>query len=304
MAATPGASETTSTRRDVDETALHRMVRRLRDAPEPPWLHGEAARRLAERLAIVKLLPAQVLEWWPGLGGGNAELRRAYPAARVVAVEPQAQVEAPAPWWSPRRWAAGPAALAEDEVPAAQAQLVWANMMLHAVADPMGLMRRWQRALAVDGFLMFTTLGPGTLPQLRRLYASRGWGVPMAQLVDMHDLGDMLVQAGFADPVMDQEVLTLSWARAQEALDELRSMGGNAAPERMPGLRTPHWHHALVDALASLAADHPQRRVQLDFELVYGHAFKPAPRARVAAHSTVALDDMRAMVRAGRGRKP
>ena len=190
------------------------MVRRLSAAKEPPWLHGEVARRMAERLAIVKLQPAQVLDWWPRVGGGAAALVAASKQARVRAVESEPEAPAAAPWWSVRRWAPAPAPLREDDVPDASAQLVWANMMLHALADPLVAMRRWQRALQVDGFLMFSTLGPGTLPQLRKIYAAQGWGPPMGPLVDMHDLGDMLVQAGFADPVMDQEIVTLTWASA------------------------------------------------------------------------------------------
>ena len=67
------------------------------------------------------------------------------------------------------------------------------------------LFERWQRALAVDGFVMFSCLGPGTLRELRALYARLGWRAPAQDFIDMHDLGDMLVHAGFADPVMDQE---------------------------------------------------------------------------------------------------
>ena len=55
------------------------------------------------------------------------------------------------------------------------AQLVWANMMLHAARDPAALVARWQRALAVDGFLMFSCLGPDTLRELRAAYAAMGW---------------------------------------------------------------------------------------------------------------------------------
>jgi malonyl-CoA O-methyltransferase len=279
------------------------MGRRLRAAPQPPWLHGEVARRMAERLAIVKLQPEQILDWWPQVGGGTAALAAASRRSRVQAVDSEFVAPAPAAWWSSRRWAPPPAPLREDAVPDATAQLVWANMMLHAVADPPAVMRQWQRALQVDGFLMFSTLGPGTLPQMRRIYAASGWGVPMGPLVDMHDLGDMLVQSGFADPVMDQEIVTLTWANAAEALAELRTLGSNVATQRHQGLRTPRWHRRLKQALETQAKQATSGRVALDFEIVYGHAFKPAPRARMGPESTVALDDMRAMVRAGHGRK-
>jgi malonyl-CoA O-methyltransferase len=173
-------------------------------------------------------------------------------------------------------------------------------MMLHTVTDPALQMQRWRRALAVDGFLMFSTLGPDTLAGLRALYSESGWGSAHAAFTDMHDLGDMLVEAGFADPVMDQERLTLTWATPEALLGELRTLGANADPSRFEGLRTPRWRSRLLAALRERAAG--DGRIALEFELIYGHAFNPAPRAMVAGETHVALDDLRAMVRSGRRR--
>lgn len=170
-------------------------------------------------------------------------------------------------------------------------------MALHAEADPAVTIGHWHRALAVDGFLMFSTLGPGSLPELRSLYAARGWGPPMAPLVDMHDLGDMLVAAGFADPVMDQELIVLTWADAQAALNELRSLGGNVDPARVTGLRTPRWRARLLQALQDTARQRADGRIALTFEVAYGHAFRPPARAAVAPESRVDLADFQAMAR-------
>ena len=259
---------------------------------------------MGERLSIVKRTPTVVLDWWASLGGGAPVLQAAYPQARRLALEPvRAAAAAPAatPWWSPKRWAREPeAAVPQDDLPDGQAQLLWANMMLQASTDPIQTMRRWHRALAVDGFLMFSTLGPGTLPELRSLYARSGWGPPFAPLVDMHDLGDMLVAAGFADPVMDQETVVLTWADAGSALSELRSLGANVDPDRLPGLRTPRWQRRLEAALQADAAARGEARVALSFEIVYGHAFKPVPRAKVASETRVGVEDLRTMARSAR----
>jgi malonyl-CoA O-methyltransferase len=188
----------------------------------------------------------------------------------------------------------------DDQPIAPPAQLLWANMMLHAVKDPPALLERWQKALSAGGFVMFSCFGPDTLRELRALYARLGWPAPSIAFVDMHDLGDMLVQAGFADPVMDQETLTLTWADPHALLAELRSLGGNASPDRFQGLRTPRWKKTLERELMALAG--PDGRLRLSFEVAYGHAFKAAPRLRADAPTTVSLDDMRAMVRSGRGK--
>jgi malonyl-CoA O-methyltransferase len=117
----------------------------------------------------------------------------------------------------------------------------------------------------------------------------------MADFVDMHDLGDMLVHAGFADPVMDQEVLTLTWDDPEALLRELHGLGANASPDRFAGLRTPRWRERLLAGLREMAS--PDGRIHLQFEVAYGHAFKAVPRVPLSAETTVSLDDMRTMVR-------
>jgi malonyl-CoA O-methyltransferase len=291
--------------RPVQAAALAGIVRRLSASSEAPWLHGEVARRMAERLELIRLQPRSVVDWWSFNGASQALLRRAYPQARLLRVEAdQGLLQRGRPgsdtrWWVPRRWAAQDSgAVAPHEVEPARAELLWANMMLHLVADPQAVMHQWQRALAIGGFLMFSSFGPGSLPGLREVYARRGWPVPHAPFVDMHDLGDMLVHAGFADPVMDQEILTLTWADAPALLRELRSLGANADPRRAAGLRTRRWREQLCAELEGLKA--PDGRLQLEFEVVYGHAFRAPPKPRIEARTTLALDEMRAMVRAPR----
>jgi malonyl-CoA O-methyltransferase len=300
------ASTASSHPRALDTRAVQRAVRRMAQGAEPPWLHAEAARRMAEKLPMIRRTPEAVLQWSGFLGASDALLREAYPKAQQLVVEPAPELraraaQASAPWWSPRRWAGAAnaaAPLGEEAVTPGAVQLLWSNMALHGHADPTALLAQWHRALAVDGFLMFSTFGPGTLAELRALYRERGWGSPMAEFVDMHDLGDMLVAAGFADPVMDQEVVRLNWADAAAALAELRGLGVNADPGRVTGLRTPRWRQRLVEALQALSD--VDGRPALSFELVYGHAFKAAPRPRVAERTEVGLDEMRQMVRSRR----
>lgn len=299
--ALPAPGET-SDGRPVDPRALRRVAERLQRQPQPPWLHGEVARRMAERLGIVRNQPAVVVDWGAHLGASSSLLRSAYPRARVVAVE-----SGPAPigvrsdqrrrWWSlGQRGAARPDTLLEGDVSEGLAGLLWANMVLHGRADPLVQFQAWHRCLMVDGFLMFSTFGPGTLPELRALYRRHGWGEAMAPLVDMHDLGDMLVQAGFADPVMDQETVTLTWPDAVAALAELRGLGGNASRARHAGLRTPRWRDSLVRALQPGEAG-SGLPVRLSFEVVYGHAFKAAPKVRLEAETRVSVQDMQRMIR-------
>ncbi len=280
--------------------AVDAALRRMARAPAPPWLHAEVARRMAERLGWIRVQPQRIVDWWSFLGAGGELLDRAYPKAQRVVVEPTAGlVERSAALHRPRWWSARRVEVhGEGETIDGGAQLVWANMMLHAVRNPPALLAHWESLLAADGFVMFSCLGPGSLRGLADLYARLGWPEPMAGFVDMHDLGDMLVHAGFADPVMDQETLVLTWPDATALLAELRGLGANASPDRPAGLRTPRWKARLADALGGLAG--PDGRLRLELEVAYGHAFKAAPRMRADAPTTVSLDDMRALVRAGR----
>jgi malonyl-CoA O-methyltransferase len=294
-----------TTARAIDRAALLRMQQRQALAAEPPWLHGEVARRMAERLAVFKPVPTVIVDWWSRSGAGAELLRAAYPKAQRIRVEPEAvlrQPQAAAPWWSAQRWRAT-GAVAGSAVPDAQAQLLWANMMLHAVADPGALLAQWRQVLSMEGFVMFSTLGPDTLKTLRDVYREAGWGAPHAPFVDMHDLGDMLVRAGFADPVMDQEMLRLTWATPAALLTELRGLGINADPSRQGGLRTPRWRARLEAALAERATrEGADGRIALEFEIVYGHAFNPPPRVAVSGETRLTAADLQRMARTGRTR--
>jgi malonyl-CoA O-methyltransferase len=295
--------------RPVDGVALERARQRLERAPQAPWLHHETARRMADRLVLFKERPRRVLDWWPDAGGSRETLRAALPNAEHHELHtqlPPKTADTRFGWLSKvKRWGGRRAVgstvghLSAADAPLdGVAEMVWANMLLHHVREPAALLRAWHRALTVNGFLMFTTLGPGSLQALTQLYKARGWGQPMGPLVDMHDWGDLLVEAGFADPVMDQEQVTLTWSTPAQALAELRGLGANVHPHRHPGLRTPRWRQNLCEALVQTGSNEGQPgRVCLRFELVYGHAFKPAARLPLAPETRVDVDTLRAALK-------
>lgn len=281
----------------IDPIAAHRWWQTA--LPESPWLHEEVARRMQERLDLIKRQPASWVHWAPVCGGLQAQraLTQRYPkaactvretsAARMAQVANQVQSS----WWTPQRWM-NPQTQLTTELPL-PAQMLWANMSLHMAADPQALMAQWHQALQVDGFLMFSCLGPDTLLELRGLYQSLGWPAPCHEFTDMHDWGDMLVAAGFAEPVMDMERITLTFETPERLLQELRGLGHNLHVGRFSALRGRTWHAQLLRALAS-------RPLQLTFEVVYGHAFKPEPKLTVSAQSEISLDQMRKVLAQGK----
>ncbi len=272
-----------------------------------PWLHEEVARRMAERLAVIRLPVQQWADWEPARGGldGHALVAQHYPNAKCFWVAAQAGKAQAAikkevkPWW--QRWGkAGQASLTEHVTapPDGGVQLVWANMLAHHVPAPQALLGAWHRALAVDGFVLFSCLGPDTLKELRALYARIGWPPPAHEFTDMHDWGDQLVAAGFAEPVMDMETLTLQFDSPERLLAELRELGRNLSVSRFPGLRARRWRDGLLAELnQGLRAAGGDAPLTLTFEVIYGHAIKGAPRHAMAGQTHIALDDMRASLR-------
>lgn len=165
--------------------------------------------------------------------------------------------------------------------------LVWSNLALAAHDDPAAVLREWHRILEVDGLLMFSTLGPDTLKELRAAFASDGFP-HVHPFVDMHDVGDMLVAAGFAQPVIDMEMLTLTYAGVGGLLEDLRRAGAtNAHVARRRGLTGRGIWERARSAYVGRRRD---GRVPASIEVVYGHAWKPAPRTTADGRQIVKFD--------------
>ena len=285
----------------MDPVAAQRWGQQV--AQESPWLHEEVARRMEDRLQWIVRQPASWLHWEPLRGGIQVHdsLVRRYPNAQCTVQEGTAahllsvRRKLQQPWWTAARWKGQGT---EFSLQAKPAQMLWANMALHMQADPEALIRAWHSALETDGFLMFSCLGPDSLRELRTLYAALGWPAPSHDFTDMHDWGDMLVHAGFAEPIMDMEHITLSYSSGETLLAELRSMGRNLHPQRFAGLRTRYWKQQLCLALEQHLRG-TDGRLRLTFEVIYGHAFKPLARMPVRPETRVALDDLRQRLRKG-----
>ncbi len=279
----------------IDPVAAQHWDQLLMDETSP-WLHEEVARRMQERLDWIKLQPERWAHWSPARGGlaGHALVTRRYPSAECYVMEPSVrQMQATRemlrkPWWRTARWT-GSATHFED--PAGESvQMLWANMALHMSADPQHLIQRWHQTLAVDGFLMFSCLGPDSLREIRAVYHRLGWPAPSHEFTDMHDWGDMLVAAGFAEPVLDMERIVLTFATPERLLAELRTLGRNLHPARFPSLRGRGW---LLTLQNELKQESKGDALSLTFEVIYGHALKPKRRLVVQPEMRLSLDEMR-----------
>lgn len=283
----------------LDPVAAKRWQQR--PMPAEVWLHDEVSRRMVERLAWMVNKPKDWLLYLPHFSGAPA-----IQAARVSGAQGQMWWSAPAQqpqvpsqsWWRPR-WLKSrhhtPPTLPPEAHEAVD--LVWANMALHVLPQPQLVMAQWLRQLRVQGFVMASGLGPDSLKELRAVYAAQGWPPPTHNLTDMHDWGDMLVQAGFAEPVMDMERITLAYEDTAKLLSDLRLWGRNLSTQRFQACRGKGHTLALGQALAQHLPRDAQGRMILTLEIVYAHAVKPAPRIPLRPQAQVSLQDMREMLK-------
>ena len=284
----------------LDATAAD-LVARKTSACAGFWLQDEVATRMAQRLPLIKQAPRSWLDWQPMTGGlaAGALVQTAYPKADGVIYQPHSpdlqwvERAQKTPWW--RRWRRPAVTYTSQALE--QAEMVWCNMLLHQHPRPLALMKSWSQSLLPQGFVMFSCLGPDSLKELRSLYADLQWPPPHHSFTDMHDWGDMLLQAGFGQPVMDMERITLTYASAQEALNDLRAWGRNLHPQRFAGLRGRAWREQLCAAMnRRLASASHAGRLVLSFEIIYGHAFKSAVSSPVKPETRVLLQDMKQML--------
>lgn len=249
-------------------------------------LQNEVCQRVLGRLDYIKCRPATVLDAGSGTGNALAGLAQRYPQARLIALDiaPAMLLRARSrvPWWKQllARYPQ-PAALCADieRLPVADASvgMVWSNLALQWVNDPQQAFAEIRRVLAPGGLLMFSTFGPDTLKELRAAYQGTDRHTHVNRFTDMHDIGDMLLHAGFADPVMDMEIITVTYADVRELMRDLKAIGAHNVTRGRPAALS---GRSRLEAVArNYEAFRRGGRLPATFEVVYGHAWKPeSPR--------------------------
>jgi malonyl-CoA O-methyltransferase len=287
----------------IDRPSLRRQFdRRAQRLDQADFLLREVERRLFERLEYIKLAPQTVLDVGCGQGKGAVQLAQRFAQAQVFGLDQSpsmimasqkrhlqpSNTATSLPWKnrladllpqsmagmfgvntppSEQKWQDRLQFMVADthQLPFADrsVDLVWSNLAAHWFADPRQALAQWRRVLRPDGLAMFTALGVDTLRELLPL------GVQLPTFQDMHDFGDALQNLRFAEPVMDMEVITLTYQAPDAVLRDVQAIGGNALTQRFRGLRSRSWR---VDLLAQIERANIH---SLTFEIVYGHAWAP-----------------------------
>lgn len=258
-------------------------------------LQREVGSRALERLDLMKLDPKIIVDAGCGTGFALQSLRQRYPQATLVGLD-----IAPAMLQKSRtriaRWRSwlglsrqvficgdnGRLPIRPESV-----DMVWSSLAFQWADDLPGVFAECHQAMRPGGLLMFTTFGPDTLKELRTASAADG-KIHVNRFIDMHDIGDMMIGAGFVDPVMDMEYLTLTYPDVRALMRELKAIGAhNVAIGRNRGLTG---RGALREIEARYEAFRQQGRLPATFEVIYGHAWKRVPRTGPGGRPVIEIE--------------
>ena len=275
---------------DLDKDRVRRLADRAAGHYDgAAWLPLQVASVLMEHLQPVRFQPARILDVGAGTGICSRLLGRHYPRARVISMDSSLAMlragrgRGPR-WFSKRTLAAGDG----QALPVADksVDLLVSSLMLPSCPTPDAVLLEFHRVLKPGGLLMFSSLGPDTLRELRAAWSVVDGQVHVHAFIDMHDLGDALLRAGLCDVVMDTERITGRYPDVATLMTELKRLGAsNAARGCHKSLTTPA-------RLAAMAAEYERWRIDAtlpaSFEVVFGHAWREPPHTvEVSAEAMV-----------------
>jgi len=262
----------------LDPPAIERAFSRAASHyAEHAFLQREVESRLLERVHALKPQAECILDIGAGDGFGALALRRLYPKAQIIAADLSAQMclaaKKKCSWWRPHRVVRA----SMDALPFADGgfDLVYSSLALQWSQDLPNTAHELRRVLAPGGRLLLTTLGPDTLKELRAAWAEVDQGAHVHVFIDMHDVGDALLRAGFKDPVMDVERITLQYTDARRLMRDLKGIGAhNAHAERRRSLTGKRQFTSMLSAYETHRRD---GLLPASYEIVYAQALGPEP---------------------------
>jgi len=261
----------------INKQKIRRAFDRAADSyDDAAVLQKEVCRRLLQKLDYIKLSPQLILDAGVGTGEAVAPLMKRYKKSRVIALDLSERMLAKALRHGGLLRKPELVCADVEQLPFRENsfELIFSSLTLQWCNDLPATMQDFLRVLKPGGLLVFTSFGPDTLKELRTCWSQIDDAVHVNQFTDMHDVGDGLLQAGFADPVMEAETITVSYESIDKLMADLRAIGANATAEGgRTGLTAPSVLPKLRQAYDVYRIEN---RLPASYEVVYGHAWKPA----------------------------
>ncbi len=256
-------------------------------------LQREIGQRLLERLESIRYTPKQILDVGAGTGYCTLKLHRYFPKAKLVALDMAHNMLKLArqrmPYWSRLRRRCGFIVGDAESLPLADASvdMIFSNLTVQWCNDLPRVFAEFKRVLAPGGMLLFTTFGPDTLRELRESWRLVDGYSHVNGFFDMHDIGDALLHAQFAEPVMDVERLTVTYQDLMTLMRDLKHLGAhNVTQHRNRGLTGRRRLHQLQQAYEVYRQDGV---LPVSYEVVYGHAWVAQAQAVRSDTNTVSI---------------
>jgi len=252
----------------------------------------EIADRLLDHLEGLKLDPQVVVDVGCGTGYCTRVLKKLYPSAEVTGIDLAPAMVRQA--HRQRRWFGRNPQYRVGDAQELQLQDDSVDLLVSNLAiqwcDPDRVFAEFARVLKPGGLLLFSSFGPDTLMELRRAWAAVDQRQHVHSFIDMHDLGDALVRNGLASPVLDVDVLVLTYKTVGDIIRDLKGIGAqNLAPERPRGLMGKSTFKAFREAYESQANGDS---LKVTYEAVFGHAW--APHAKTSGETVISFVDFAA----------
>jgi len=238
-------------------------------------LQRQVREEMLSRLDVVKLEPSVILDAGCGTGHGLSALLKQFKKAQGIALDIAegmlARSRALFPWY--RFWQSSPRFVCADieamPIATASVDMVWSNLAVQWCNDMDTVLQEFRRVLKPEGLLMFATLGPDTLNELRE--ASGNGHTHVSRFIDMHDIGDALTRAGFSAPVLDVMHYTLTYDTVESVMRDLKAIGAhNATAGRAKGLSGKGFLHKLRQGYEVFRRD---GKLPATYEVVFVHAW-------------------------------
>lgn len=247
-----------------------RFDRAARSFRSACFIHDEARRRLLERLDGLRIETGTFVDLGSALGQGAVELRARYPEARILALDASREMLKRSESDASTRLVGDAARL---PFPDRSISLLFANMVL-PWTRPDSLFAEARRVLKASGVLVFSTLGPDTLQELRRAWLRTDDSVHVHGFFDAQTLGDLAVRSGLEEPVLDVDRITVCYHELSGVIRDLRACGAtNVAGGRRRGLTGRGRWQRFVEALWRDQGEGQRGRLNLTVELILGQAF-------------------------------